>query len=163
MCSGDFMENEKVKVIDFEKKGNVIRLFLGDVSCNDYWGDDWNDSPYEHNAGTVYDEYVRGYMDIAVPFDCAAVEASSDWVMYHGNTPYCKDDFKHRIVPCIIICPEQITQDEWAYPPFSKYVSDPRCFEIFYNDILDDEYIKKLQGFGVVILENVRRQRQRRP
>ena len=48
-----------MKIIDFDKKGNVVRFYLGEDVCNDYWGDDWNDAPYEHNAGTVYNRYVK--------------------------------------------------------------------------------------------------------
>ena len=29
-----------------------------------YYGDDWDDAPYEHNAGTVYEWFVKGYIDI---------------------------------------------------------------------------------------------------
>ena len=47
-----------MKIIDFDKKGNVVRFYLGKDDLNDYWGDDWNDVPYEHNAGTVYDEFI---------------------------------------------------------------------------------------------------------
>jgi hypothetical protein len=35
----------------------------------DFSGDDWDDSPYEHNAGIAYDEYVREYVDVVVPFN----------------------------------------------------------------------------------------------
>ena len=44
-----------MKILDFELKGNVIKFYLG--NCNDWWGDDWDDRPYEHNAGKVYDQY----------------------------------------------------------------------------------------------------------
>ena len=57
-----------MKIIDFSKKGNVVRFYLGEDNCKDYWGDDWNDFPYEHNAGCVYDEYIAGIVDIAFPF-----------------------------------------------------------------------------------------------
>ena len=29
-----------MKIIDFETKGNVIKFYLGENSCDDYWGDD---------------------------------------------------------------------------------------------------------------------------
>ena len=47
------------KIIDFERKGNIVRFYLGDVNnSNGYYGDDWDDVPYEHNAGKVYEQYV---------------------------------------------------------------------------------------------------------
>ena len=77
-----------MKIIDFEKKGNVVRFYLGEQTENwgwtnpeykdytgktptwlkpsdRYYGDDWDDKPYEHNAGTVYGEFIKGYKDIA--------------------------------------------------------------------------------------------------
>ena len=35
-----------MKVIDFERKGNVIRFYLGKDDLTEWWGDDWNDTPY---------------------------------------------------------------------------------------------------------------------
>lgn len=45
-----------MKIIDFERKGNLVRFYLGDDDLEEWYGDDWNDTPYEHNAGQVYDE-----------------------------------------------------------------------------------------------------------
>ena len=36
------------EIIDFERKGNLIRLYLG--KNGKQWGDDWVDFPYEHNG-----------------------------------------------------------------------------------------------------------------
>ena len=58
-----------MKIIDWESKGNVIRFILGEDNDIAYWGDDWNDKPFEHNAGSVYSEFVKGYCDISFPFD----------------------------------------------------------------------------------------------
>ena len=58
-----------MKIIDFERKGNVVRFFLGADDCFDYWGDDWDDAPYDCNAGTVYSRFVTGRKDVSFPFD----------------------------------------------------------------------------------------------
>lgn len=42
-----------MQIIDMEKKGNVVRFYLGENGKQ--WGDDWNDAPYDCNAGTVYE------------------------------------------------------------------------------------------------------------
>lgn len=47
------------KVIDYDKKGNLVRFYLGDIDLGYWTGDDWDDAPYEHNAGMIYEEYVR--------------------------------------------------------------------------------------------------------
>lgn len=75
------MDNE---IIDFEKKGNVIRFYLG--KNGEQWGDDWNDIPYEHNAGKVYDEYIKGHCDIAVDFSWDVQEPAN----LFSNSPYSK-------------------------------------------------------------------------
>lgn len=57
-----------MKIIGWEKNGNVIRFHLAKSGLVDWSGDDWGDSPYEHNAstapmygidGTSYSIYVR--------------------------------------------------------------------------------------------------------
>ena len=82
-----------MKIIDFEKKGNIVRFYLGEKTedwgwtnpeykdytgetpswlkpKDTYYGDDWDDAPYEHNAGQVYEEFIKGQKDIA--FDLPA-------------------------------------------------------------------------------------------
>ena len=141
-----------MKIIDFHKRGNVIRLFLGDNDCDNYTGDDWDDVPYEHNAGHVYDEYVKGYIDIVVPFDCAVIEPSDDWC-YNGNTPYCQNDFKNSTVPCLIICSEQVTQKEWGYPAYSKHIDDQECLPIFLNTVTNQAFKAQLKEHEIEIIK----------
>lgn len=88
------------KIIDFERKGNIIRFYLGDVNnSNGYYGDDWDDVPYEHNAGKVYDEFVIGLRTYYVDYDWIIIEAKDGY----KNSPYSKMDFVKRKIPCIII------------------------------------------------------------
>ena len=91
------MLNLELQVIDFETKGNVIRLLLGKhtkkygwvnpevieketndgikeyyrscCSADRPYGDDWDDVPYDCNAGSVYEQFVYDKLDIAFPFD----------------------------------------------------------------------------------------------
>ena len=93
----DFKE---LKVIDWSAKGNVVRLYLGYPDCDGYWGDDWDDAPYEHNAGNVYDEYIVGFMDVAtgIGYDVTCPED------LYLNSPYSKADFKAG-VPFSVISP----------------------------------------------------------
>lgn len=46
-----------MQIIDFEKKGNVVRFYLGDAT-KPYWGDNTN-------ASRVYDKFIKGH---CVPF-----------------------------------------------------------------------------------------------
>ena len=129
----------ELKVIDFERKGNVVRLYLG--VGTDYWGDDWDDVPYEHNAGTVYDEYVRGYVDVAFPFNMLVHEPSDDWT---GNSRWSKDDMKKRKVPCIVVTDDNDSWDD----RFSTAMADESSRKIYFGDKADS-----LMSCGGAILE----------
>lgn len=80
-----------MKIIDFEHYGNVIRLYLGADDCG-YWGDDWNDAPYEHNAGRVYEEYIQGYVEFAFPLKYDVCEACDGYF----NSPFSKEDMINK-------------------------------------------------------------------
>lgn len=122
-----------MKIIDFEKKGNVVRFYLGDDNCNDYHGDDWNDTPYEHNAGTVYFEYIKGYTDMSFPFDDLVLEPRDGTC----NSEYSKDDMKDLIVPCIIVIPAESA--DWN-DSFQHYlgVKDKKVF--YFGDPMIADY-----------------------
>lgn len=85
------------EIIDFEKKGNIVRFYLGRNAIQT--GDDWDDTPYEHNAGKVYDEFIVGFKDITFPFDSLVLEPCDGT----DNSIWCKDDMKERRVPCIVV------------------------------------------------------------
>lgn len=91
-------------IIDIERNGAALRLYTTTDKQNvhDAWGDDWNDRPYEHNAGLVYDRYVNGLVDIYLDFEYNIFEPQDMWD-YKGNSPYSKEDFKQNVVPAAII------------------------------------------------------------
>lgn len=98
-----------MKIIDFEKHGDLVRFYLGKDDCNDYWGDDWNDTPYEHNAGPVYEEYVADYVDYLFPFNGLILEPCDG----EYNSPWSKEDMKKQRVPCIVAVPEHLAKETW--------------------------------------------------
>ena len=99
-----------MEIIDFAKKGNAIRFYLG--KNGHQYGDDWDDYSYEHNAGGVYDEFIMGYKDITFPYDYMVLEPS-DCGGYESRL--CKNDFVQRKAPCIIVVPKEIWNDEYDY------------------------------------------------
>lgn len=122
-----------MKIIDFKKKGNLVRFYLGDDNLNDWYGDDWNDRPYEHNAGSVYDEFIVGHCDIVFPFDLIVAEPNEDW-RNNGNSDWCKDDMKERKVPCIIVVSED---DYWSDREFNKYLANDRAVKFYFGDPME--------------------------
>ncbi len=143
-----------MKIIDFEKKGNVVRFYLGEQTenwgwtrpdytingktpdwlkpCNTYYGDDWDDTPYEHNAGTVYSEFIKGHRDIAFDFDDLVLEpCDGEW-----NSPWCKDDMRNRKVPCIIVVPKLAVEHSWN-TDFKYWVADDCVKKYYFGDELE--------------------------
>ncbi len=103
------MTNINQELIDCEIKGNMVRLYLG--KNGEQWGDDWNDKPYEHNAGRVYDEYVEKIADISTNFNFEVREPAnftkSDSVFENTNSDWRREDFiKGKIYAFTVINPE---------------------------------------------------------
>jgi len=91
------------ELIDCKIKGNMVRLYLG--KNGKQWGDDWNDKPYEHNAGRVYDEYVEKIADISINFEYD-VNEPADFAK-DSNSNFCREDFiKGKIYAFAVINPE---------------------------------------------------------
>ena len=131
-----------MKIIDFEKKGNVVRFYLGDDNCTDYWGDDWDDIPYESNAGMVYQEYIKGYTDISFPFGSLVLEPCDD---YDGSE-YSKEDMVARRVPCIIEVSfvEQGLSNifDWSLnDKFSYWVAGDRVKKYYFGDKMEPQVV----------------------
>jgi len=123
-----------MKIIDFERKGNIVRFYLGADDLKEWWGDDWNDRPYEHNAGTVYDEYVSGHRDIAFDFDDKVCEPCDG----EYNSPYCKEDFIARKVPCICVLKKEDfgEHEEWHYT-FREVLGREKAIRYYYGDKME--------------------------
>lgn len=126
-----------MKIIDFERKGNVVRYYLGDDDCEDYWGDDWNDAPCDCNAGTVYEQYVRGYSDVTCSFDDLVLEPCSG--AYNCN--WCKNDMKNRKVPCIIVVPAKVVEAELWNENFSYWINADGVERICFGDPKEPDVI----------------------
>ena len=137
-----------MKVIDIETKGNVIKLYLGKNNLKDYYGDDWNDRPYEHNAGPVYNQFVSQTAEVYVPFDNFVCKPGEDWT-YRGNSPYCKEDFRDKGVPAVIIVPAKECEYAWDVC-YSQYVLMDTTVKICYNDDITD-LTERLGKIGCVV------------
>lgn len=120
-----------MQIIDFEIKGNQVRFWLG--KNGKQWGDDWNDTPYEHNAGSVYSEFVEGKVDLVFDFDAVVVEPADG----HTNSQWCKQDMIERKVPCVVVIPAQYLKpnSRWHYEDsFEKALEHPNAVKYFFGD-----------------------------
>ena len=134
------------KIIDWMKEGNVVRFFFGKKELDGWYGDDWDDRPYEHNAETVYSEFVEGYIDMAWPLDTVVKEPCEGYY----NSPYCKDDFKLRNIPIIVT--HKLVQDEyrWAYSDFQD------CFTAATEKIFMGDPVDTLEDKGTILEVNIK-------
>lgn len=125
-----------MKIIDFEKKGNVVKFILGKDDLEDWGGDDWDDAPYEHNAELVGSEFVAGVREVAFPYRFTVLEPKEEWTN-HGNSPYCKDDMKSRKVPCIVAL-EDAEKFYWDVDgEFQRLVADDHSIKFYFGDKME--------------------------
>lgn len=133
----------ELKIIDYIKKGNQVKFILGDKNLKDWHGDDWNDAPYEDNAGMVSDEFIKGEKVFTFDFDDAVLEpCNGEW-----NSHYTKDMMKARQIPCIIVVDKTLAEKEYGYwgnsndIPFRNYAGadNPLVKKFFFGDIIKVE------------------------
>ena len=123
-----------MQIIDMERKGNLVRFFLGENGKQ--WGDDWDDSPYDCNAGTVYDEYVKAVKDVGFPFDSIVLEPCDGKL----NCEYCKKDMIRRRIPCLIVVPPEAAEEfSWKDNDFYFWVGNESVKKFYFGDEMEVE------------------------
>ena len=124
----------KLKIIDFHKKGNQVKLYLGKPSLKTWHGDDWDDISYEHNAGEVYDEFVETTTVLVFDFDDIVVEpADGIW----SGSGYCKDDMIARKVPFLCVLKKEAQDEHTWYRSFSELVSHDKSIKYYFGDEIE--------------------------
>jgi len=112
------------EIIDWERKGNVVKFYLG--KNGEQWGDDWDNVPYEHNAGRVYDAYIEGYKVIAFPFE---------YNIYEPRQFCSKKDLVNRTVPCLIASKNHFNS-------FQEALGDREAIKFYFGDKMPEERVK---------------------
>ncbi len=125
-----------MKIIDFARRGNIVRFYLASNDLEDWHGDDWDDYPYEHNAGPVYSRYVSGYRDVAFPFDTLVLEPACGSL----NSEWCKDDMKRRLVPCLIVVPLEEWRESW-FEDFAHFICRDGAMKYYFGDQMDPDVV----------------------
>lgn len=152
-----------MKIIDFERKGNVVRFYLGEKTKDwgwtnpdykdyngetpshlepheTYYGDDWDDRPYECNAGTVYGEFVKGIKDIAFDFDDIVLEPCDGML----NSGWCKDDMVARKVPCIIVISKEDADHDFWRDDFAYWLGADCAKKYYFGDEMEPDAGKSI-------------------
>ena len=138
-----------LKIIDFAKKGNVIRFFLGKrdpklgwtsfeatqhfltTPSDEYYGDDWDDVSYEDNAGLVYNKFVKRAVDVYIPYDYLVLEPADS----ETSSGICKEDLVHGRYACILIIPKELTHDNGSVDyKYWATRADNEIIRVFYED-----------------------------
>lgn len=82
-------------------KQEYYAWFTNTPTLDEQWGDDWDDVPYEHNAGCPYEE--KGHDLIRVPFYVPRYlycKFPCDYG-FGGNSPFSVEDINNGAVPWI--------------------------------------------------------------
>jgi hypothetical protein len=108
-------------IIDWESKGHLIRLYFGYDSLKHWTGDDWDDIPWETNAGVVYEEYIHYWTDIAISFDWDFKEPDSKWS---------KSDMVKRKTPILTIYKNEQSLELYMGDNFNRLYEVKRCLKI---------------------------------
>lgn len=174
----DIFKQEELRIIDFVIKGNAIKLFLGspdekgiwakegtrdreyieelvqkgEMGNRQYWGDDWDDVPYEHNAGEVYDDFVKGVVVLHLKYNALALEPCEG----EFNSRWCKDDMADRKVPCVVAY-DNSNGDIYDYDADFKTINaNDKAVRIYFGDKLTD-VIKQFREKGdfIIAVENL--------
>lgn len=121
-------EGQKMKIIDFERKGNVVRFYLGKDNATDYGGDGWEKYPYDR-AERVDEKHITGSADIAFPFDAMVLEPDCG----EERCSYSKMDMKKGIVPCVIVVPPNVA-DGSQRTEFSYWANGKGVLKFYFGD-----------------------------
>lgn len=100
-------------------EGNIA--FFADAPLDVVWGDDWNDAPYEHNAGRPYEWYYRdgdGENRERAPIAIHRVRFAGDYY------PPCDCPTRHMSV-------EEINEGRFPWLRTKEEVGDKDCQRLY--------------------------------
>lgn len=108
------------KLLDIENKGNVIRLYFGKAELDDWYGDDWDDAPFDSNCGIVYDKFVTLIVEYGISLDYNVCTPSYEDYFIDRN------EFKKGKYPLFIV-----GKSDW-FLDISLLDKEPKDYTAFY-------------------------------
>lgn len=101
---------EEIPNPDFVKNEMEMYSYFTDIPLSEQWGDDWDDAPYEHNAGRPYDDDLVDnkrieHTILMVPFYVSEYTENYSTRFPNsyggGNSPWSVDEINLGAVPWI--------------------------------------------------------------
>lgn len=135
----------KIKIIDWETKGNLVRLYLGNDDLEKWWGDDWNDAPWDCNAGPVYEQYVVGIKDVVFSFDYLVLEPVYN---YDSTVQYSKEDLMKKHAPFLIIVPPCVRKESYM-DSFDYWVGDDNVYKFYLGDPIETKLDGQIEEWEI--------------
>lgn len=122
-------DRKDLVLIDFEKKCNQLRLFFGDGE--DPWGDDWDDAPYQHNAGRVYSEFIKDTAVLSFYYDDIVYEPADDYTFQDVS----KEMMLKKRVPAFVALPVKYREPEsyWKCYSFAELLADSHAIPFYFG------------------------------
>jgi hypothetical protein len=130
---GRFLDVKMVDVPnpDYIEGSQELYAYFTPVPLQEQWGDDWDDSPYEYNAGAPYD-HGADYKEteiLILPFAVSGawdiVKEPKDWGGI--NSPWSVEDINRGVIP-------------WLY------LEKGETWRTIHAGIGVEEFIRKLKG-----------------
>ena len=125
-----------MKIIDFERKGNVVRFYLGKDSSTEYYGEGWHKTPYALNAAKVDDKYIVGHKDLKFDFEDIVAEPCHSF-----NDQWSKNDMKDQKIPCIVVLPKRHVKEDYGECCFDKIIGKRESIKYYFGDILGNDIV----------------------
>lgn len=97
------------------------------TNFDDQWGDDWNDAPYEHNAGHPYEWNDHAWKDkpewkiYSVAYQCKLDTPDTN----QFNSPYSVEMINNKVVPWLKPDKYEKNQEHriWAGATMSEFIT----------------------------------------
>lgn len=104
-----YRETEEWKEEDRRRDAKFMSAYFTPIAMEDQWGDDWDDAPYEHNAGSPYDDVhnEKGEWEEFEMLELLFYLPKHSWEITFpcdyggGNSPFCVKDINAGAVAWI--------------------------------------------------------------
>lgn len=121
------------EIIDFDLKGNLVHFFLGKNGTQS--GTDWDKAEYNEYAEPLNNEHIQATADVYAPFGDVVLEPAD--AQYGCNCGYSKQDMIERKVPCALIVPCEVYDENYCKYEFDTYLNNPEVRKFYFGDILE--------------------------